>query len=114
MIANLLTVLFLLILGEACDTSDNMHASNSIHEKQFVNGTKVLGEPELSSTDHYKLGYQECLAETMRFLVELQGFFPTDTLCVKMINHLQKYFEKLAKGMNVLFDLISKTEGQAH
>lgn len=63
-----------------------------------MNGTKVLGEPELSSTDHYKLGYQECLAETMRFLVELQGFFPTDTLCVKLINHLQKYFEKLAKG----------------
>lgn len=63
-----------------------------------MNGTKVVGEPELSSTDHYKLGYQECLAETMRFLVELQGFFPTDTLCVKLINHLQKYFEQLAKG----------------
>ncbi|XKL62690.1 hypothetical protein PGB90_002523 [Kerria lacca] len=83
---------------ELCDVNENIHVGGGINDKKFINNSKMHSQSELPIPDQYKLGYKECLAETMRFLVELQGFFPTDTLCVKLINHLQKYYEKLSKG----------------
>ena len=52
--------------------------------------------------EHYRLGYHECLSETMHFLVEVEGFFAGDSLCVQLINHLQKHCDKILKG-TVLF-----------
>ncbi len=83
--------------------NENIQNDGIFSGKQIVNGTKVHVEAELSTADSYRLGYQECFAETMRFLVELQGFVPTDALCIKLIGHLQKYYEKLAKGMIFIF-----------
>ena len=48
--------------------------------------------------EHYRLGYQECLSEAMHFLVEVEGFFAGDPLCLRLINHLQKHCEKILKG----------------
>lgn len=48
--------------------------------------------------EHYRLGYLECLSEAMHFLVEVQGYFAGDSLCVQMINHLHKHCDKLLKG----------------
>ena len=49
-------------------------------------------------TEHYRLGYQECLSEAMHFLVEVEGYFAGDSLCVKLISHLQKHCDKIVKG----------------
>lgn len=48
--------------------------------------------------EHYRLGYLECLSEAMHFLVEVQGYFAGDSLCVQMINHLHKHCDKILKG----------------
>ncbi|KAJ9587604.1 hypothetical protein L9F63_018986, partial [Diploptera punctata] len=54
-------------------------------------------------TEHYRLGYQECLSEAMHFLVEVEGFFAGDPFCVQLINHLQKHCEKILKGDRLNF-----------
>lgn len=71
-------------------------------ENTFVNDAKLSMINDISHLNNYRVGYQECLAETMRFLVEFQGFFPTDTLYVKLISHLQRYYQKLTEGTRVL------------
>ncbi|KAL0277120.1 UNVERIFIED_CONTAM: hypothetical protein PYX00_004509 [Menopon gallinae] len=48
--------------------------------------------------EHYRLGYLECLSEAMHFLVEVQGYFAGDSLCVQMINHLHKHCDKILKS----------------
>ncbi|XP_069703273.1 transcription factor cwo isoform X2 [Periplaneta americana] len=53
--------------------------------------------------EHYRLGYQECLSEAMHFLVEVEGFFAGDPLCVQLINHLQKHCDKILKGDRLNF-----------
>ncbi|XP_011302210.1 hairy/enhancer-of-split related with YRPW motif protein isoform X2 [Fopius arisanus] len=47
------------------------------------------------AAEHYRLGFQECLSETMHFLVEVEGFFARDSLCVQLISHLQQHCEKI-------------------
>jgi hypothetical protein len=49
--------------------------------------------------EHYRLGFQECLAETMHFLVEDEGCYANDPLCVQLINHLQAHCDKITKGI---------------
>lgn len=48
-----------------------------------------------TAAEHYRLGFQECLSETVHFLVEVEGFFARDSLCVQLINHLQQHCEKI-------------------
>ena len=43
------------------------------------------------------MGYQECMSETMRFMVEVEGHFPREGLCVRILNHLQKHCESLSR-----------------
>ncbi|XP_077540347.1 hairy/E(spl)-related with YRPW motif isoform X2 [Haemaphysalis longicornis] len=48
-------------------------------------------------TDHqlqYRLGFQECLSETARFLVDLDG--AGDDMCLRLVAHLQKHFDKIS------------------
>lgn len=48
-----------------------------------------------TAAEHYRLGFQECLNETMHFLEEVEGFFGRDTLCVQLYNHLQQHCDKI-------------------
>ncbi|XP_071636291.1 uncharacterized protein Cwo isoform X3 [Temnothorax longispinosus] len=48
-----------------------------------------------TAAEHYKLGFQECLSETIHFLIEVEGFFARDALCVQLINHLQQHCDKI-------------------
>lgn len=48
-----------------------------------------------TAAEHYRLGFQECLSETMHFLVEVEGFFARDSLCVQLISHLQQHCDKI-------------------
>jgi hypothetical protein len=43
------------------------------------------------------LGYQECMSEAMRFMVEVEGHFPREGICVRILNHLQKHCESLSR-----------------
>ncbi|XP_048505060.1 class E basic helix-loop-helix protein 41 isoform X2 [Athalia rosae] len=55
-----------------------------------------------SSAEHYRLGFQECLSETMHFLVDVEGFFARDSLCVQLISHLQQHCEKILSASDRL------------
>jgi hypothetical protein len=50
------------------------------------------------SGEHFRMGYQECLSEAMRYLIEGQGHFPRDPMCVQLINHLQRHCDNITKG----------------
>lgn len=41
------------------------------------------------------------MSETMRFLVEVEGYFAREALCVRLINHLQKHCETLVQRERV-------------
>lgn len=48
---------------------------------------------------HFQNGYQECTSEIMRFLVEVEGFYAGDTLCVRLLAHLRKHYNKLMQDL---------------
>ncbi|XP_044267552.1 transcription factor cwo isoform X2 [Tribolium madens] len=50
-----------------------------------------------SPSEHYRMGYQECMSEAMRFMVEVEGHFPREGICVRILNHLQKHCESLSR-----------------
>ncbi|CAG2108115.1 unnamed protein product, partial [Medioppia subpectinata] len=45
----------------------------------------------------YRLGYQECLSEAIRFLVEMEGLFTGDGLCRRMMDYLHSHMSTLHK-----------------
>ncbi|XP_051154612.1 transcription factor cwo-like isoform X2 [Leptopilina boulardi] len=76
---------------------DTKHSSgNSVHTHPEDSVDSVPNSPTTSTAaEHYRLGFQECLSETMHFLVEVEGFFARDSLCVQLIGHLQQHCEKI-------------------
>ncbi|XP_056635784.1 transcription factor cwo isoform X1 [Diorhabda sublineata] len=59
---------------------------------------KYLQQEQGHSTEHYRLGYQECMSEAMRFMVEVEGHFPREPICVRLLNHLQKHGEAISRA----------------
>ena len=49
----------------------------------------------------FRVGYQEAMSESIRFLVELEGHFAGDGLCLRMVNHMHQHYEKLDKSVHV-------------
>lgn len=78
----------LLQLADTCELAQQ-------HSQEEREGHRI-GGPIIN--EHYRLGYQECLSEAMHFLVEVEGFFAGDPLCLRLINHLQKHCDKILKG----------------
>ncbi|XP_012288275.1 hairy/enhancer-of-split related with YRPW motif protein 1 isoform X2 [Orussus abietinus] len=76
---------------------DTKHpAVNSMHAHTEDSVDSVSHSATTSTAaEHYRLGFQECLSETMHFLVEVEGFFARDSLCVQLISHLQQHCEKI-------------------
>lgn len=37
------------------------------------------------------------MSETMRFMVEVEGHFPREGVCVRILNHLQKHCESISR-----------------
>ncbi|KAF5303842.1 hypothetical protein FQR65_LT08099 [Abscondita terminalis] len=58
---------------------------------------KHLQHLHISTSEHYRLGYQECMSEAMRFLVEVEGHFPREAICIRLLTHLQKHCETLSR-----------------
>nr|CAH7729213.1 unnamed protein product [Callosobruchus chinensis] len=59
---------------------------------------KYLQQEHGNPTEHYRLGYQECMSEAMRFMVEVEGHFPREAVCVRLLNHLQKHCETISRA----------------
>merc|ERR1712088_1077951 len=55
------------------------------------------GLSKASSVESFRVGYHECLTESMHFLVEKQGLYAGDPFCVRMMSHLQKHYDKLGR-----------------
>lgn len=66
-------------------------------EKTEIIEMAIKHMKHLQHLDHYRLGYQECMSETMRFLVEVEGRFPREPLCVRLLAHLQQHCDSLTK-----------------
>ncbi|XP_018327707.1 transcription factor cwo isoform X2 [Agrilus planipennis] len=58
---------------------------------------KYLQQLHTTPSEHYRLGYQECMSEAMRFLVEVEGHFPREGICVRLLSHLQKHCDTLSR-----------------
>ncbi|RWS03359.1 Hairy/enhancer-of-split related with YRPW motif protein 1-like protein [Dinothrombium tinctorium] len=43
----------------------------------------------------FLFGFQECMSESIRFLVEIEEIAYQDGLCLRLVNHLQKHVSKL-------------------
>ncbi|XP_015172071.1 PREDICTED: hairy/enhancer-of-split related with YRPW motif protein 2-like isoform X3 [Polistes dominula] len=83
------------------------HLQGLRQETKHASVTPVHAHPEDSvdsishstaastAAEHYRLGFQECLSETMHFLIEVEGFYARDSLCVQLTNHLQQHCEKI-------------------
>jgi len=54
----------------------------------------------------YRLGYQECLSEAIRFLVEIEGLFTGDGLCRRMMDYLHTHMTTLQKGIQFHIQII--------
>lgn len=69
------------------------------HSCKDPSNCEVANAAEQDRKHQYRLGFQECMSETVRFLVEIEGIYAGDGLCVRLVNHLQKHFDKIAGGM---------------
>lgn len=71
--------------------------TSTTHIYFFSENCEVTAKQEKTGNqlEQFHLGYQECMSETMQFLVESEGFFSGDSLCVRLMNHLTKHCEKI-------------------
>ncbi|XP_065336020.1 transcription factor cwo isoform X1 [Cloeon dipterum] len=90
------------------------HACNHAGQESCEHaGQETQAQGQLDATpaaEHYRLGYQECLTETMHFLVEIDGYYSHDALCEQLLNHLQKHCEKIVKGDRLNFSRPMRSE----
>lgn len=67
-----------------------------------ANTCELSNAPNLDEEErrrHYRLGYQECLSEAVRFLVEIEGLLAGDGICRRLMDHLQIHMENLDNGI---------------
>lgn len=46
----------------------------------------------------FRQGYQECMSETMKFMMEVEGSWMVDGVGIRLVNHLQKHYDKISGG----------------
>lgn len=89
---------------DGCDMDRHRHIES---EESYSPPESIATKSQPIVAEHYRLGYHECLSETMHFLVEVEGFFAGDSLCVQLINHLQKHCDKILKGTLLIIMLVA-------
>ena len=68
------------------------------------------GLSKASSVESFRVGYHECLTETMHFLVEKEGLYSGNSFCVRLMAHLQKHFDKLGRAStSEIFSVVGRT-----
>lgn len=83
------------------NTSNLVKSGTVLPTHENMRLLEVNNSPQIVE-EHYRLGYHECLSETMHFLVEVEGMFAGDKLCVQLISHLQRHCDKILKGNAVM------------
>ena len=53
---------------------------------------------QTSTVESFRVGYHECLTETMHFLVEKEGLYAGNSFSVRLMTHLQRHFDELGRG----------------
>jgi len=56
------------------------------------------GLSKSNSVESFRVGYHECLTESMHFLVEKEGLYSGNSFCVRLMNHLQKHYDRLGRA----------------
>ncbi|XP_026751121.2 transcription factor cwo isoform X2 [Galleria mellonella] len=69
----------------------------AIRHLKFLQERANAAERQVSE-ENFRAGYQEAVAEAVRFLVEIQGYGRNDGLCVQLASHLQRHCEAVTKG----------------
>lgn len=73
----------------------------------LVSFTATCEVAQRIDTDHrhqYRLGFQECMSECIRFLVDIDGRYANDDLCIRLMTHLKKHLDKL-QGHNICYQV---------
>ena len=52
----------------------------------------------LKDEEKFRLGFQDCLSETLRFLIERKGMFAGDAFCVQLVQHLNVHCQLLSQN----------------
>ncbi|TRY75624.1 hypothetical protein TCAL_14591 [Tigriopus californicus] len=76
--------------------TDSKGSSSAL--KEAAKDADIGGKSGVSMEKHvesFRIGYHECLSEVMHFMVEKEGLYSGDALCVRVMNHLQRHYEKL-------------------
>lgn len=64
---------------------------------------EIAAAPNLEHEERvrqFRLGFQECLSEAVRFLVEIEGLFTGDGLCRRMMDHLHNHMASMNNGID--------------
>jgi len=56
------------------------------------------GLSKTNSVESFRVGYHECLTESMHFLVEKEGLYSGNSFCVRLMAHLQKHYDRLGRA----------------
>ncbi|XP_030761607.1 transcription factor cwo isoform X2 [Sitophilus oryzae] len=51
-------------------------------------------QERVDPAEQYRLGYQECMSEAIRFMVEIEGHFPREPVCARLLSHLQAHCDQ--------------------
>ena len=70
---------------------------------ELSNGPNLDHEEKIKQ---FRLGYQECLSEAVRFLVEIEGLYTGDGLCRRIMDHLQDLITSFTKNCMILIQFI--------
>lgn len=60
---------------------------------------EVAKATEQDHKRQFRQGYQECMSETMKFMMEVEGSWIVDGVGIRLVNHLQKHYDKLNGGL---------------
>ncbi|KAM3961902.1 transcription factor cwo [Aphomia sociella] len=69
----------------------------AIRHLKFLQDRANAAERQVGE-ENFRAGYQEAVAEAVRFLVDMQGYGRGDGLCVQLASHLQRHCEAVTKG----------------
>ncbi|XP_075970190.1 transcription factor cwo isoform X2 [Anticarsia gemmatalis] len=81
----------------------------AIRHLKFLQERANAAERQLGE-EHFRAGYQDAVAEVLRFLVEVQGYGPGDGLCAQLAAHMQRHCDAVTKGESVPRDK-SRSQG---
>ncbi|XP_025417491.1 uncharacterized protein LOC112688489 isoform X2 [Sipha flava] len=88
------------------NVSPSVESTKSSTEPQEMEKAPEETEKSVLVAEQYKMGFFECLTETMQYLVEGHGYPPGHGLCLSLINHLQNHCAQIIKGKQVIREVI--------